>query len=345
MTRHPPPLPKKCEPKEVIAASFPAMAALAKTLEPEIRLVENRLWREEEKGRDTSGLRQILRELHWRLGSTADPAATCETLKWLRELDASGNPPSTPPRAHFLDAVNDPDRLRFYLSNLLLSKPAEDGIDRRKEPNLSTANLVRLILRGLPKGYLWHRKLEEGTRRFVAERQDPKSGFFGASYEVEKRRWRTADLSLTFHMARYLDGGIGYWPQLADTLFAMREERYPNGWLDEAGITNHKNYDIATLFRLGWKAIRPDQRRKAAGALDHLLEWCLGSAIAADGRVVARAVGDRSPKAITSRSRFWTRSAALPRAELFGAIAPSRVPRSCARRSSAISPSFTLASR
>ena len=64
-------------------------------------------------------------------------------------------------------------------------------------------------------------------------------------------RLRTADLSLTFHMARYLDGAIGYWPQLIDTLFAIRGRRYPNGWLDEIGLTNHNNYDVAVLLQFG----------------------------------------------------------------------------------------------
>ena len=94
---------------------------------------------------------------------------------------------------------------------------------------------------------------------------------------------RTADLSLTFHMARYLDGRIGYWPQLIDTLLTIRDDRYPNGWLDEAGMTSHNNYDVAVLFQLGWAQMRPDQRRRARREIDRLLSWCLGTAIAPDG--------------------------------------------------------------
>jgi hypothetical protein len=327
MASRPHPRPGERDPRAIIAASFPAMAALARALQPEIRLVEEKLRRDEKSGCDVSGLRHILRELRWRLESTADVAAACESLKRLRLVEAAADPPSAldrnedgsygletdvwflkleasidalllagcepvPQRPRFLDPINDPERLLSYLSNLLLSKPAEDGVDRRKELNLSTANLVRLILRRLPKGYPWHRELEAAIRGFIARWQDPQTGFFGAFYQVGQSRWRTADLSLTFHMARYLDGEIGCWPQLADTLLAMREERYPNGWLDEEGMTSHHNYDVATLFRLGWSAMRPDQRQEAARELDRLLEWCLGSAIAADGRIVARAAGE-----------------------------------------------------
>lgn len=327
MPSRPNPPPKERDPRAIIASSFPAMAALASALEPEIRFVEDELRRKEGSGHDASGLRQILRELRWRLESTADVAAACETLKWLRLVEAAADPPGaldrnedgsygletdvwflkldasidallleegkgSPHRRHFLDPVNDPDHLLFYLSNLLLSKPAEEGVDRRKELNLSTANLVRLILRRLPKDYRWHRDLEPVIRRFIAEWQDPKTGFFGASYEVGESGWRTADLSLTFHMARYLDGGIAHWPQLADTLLAIRGQQYPNGWLNEDGMTNHNNYDVATLFRLGWRAMRPHQRQEASRELDRLLEWCLESAIAADGTIATFAAGE-----------------------------------------------------
>jgi hypothetical protein len=126
-------------------------------------------------------------------------------------------------------------------------------------------------------------------RRFVANWQDPSTGFFGATYEIGGQRLRTTDLSLTFHMARYLEGRIGYWPQLIDTLIEIRDDRYPNGWLDEEGPTNHNNYDVATLFRLGWQELRVDQRQRARTELDRLLGWCLATAVAPDGTVVARA--------------------------------------------------------
>ena len=57
---------------------------------------------------------------------------------------------------------------------------------------------------------------------------------------------------MTFHMARYLKGKINYWQQLIDTLLEIRDDRYPNGWLDDEGLTTHNNYDVATLFKLGW---------------------------------------------------------------------------------------------
>jgi hypothetical protein len=166
---------------------------------------------------------------------------------------------------------------------------AEVGIDHRKELNFATADLVRLILWRRPRNYRWDPRLAAVIRRFVADWQDPATGFFGATYEVAGQRFRTTDLSLTFHMARYLEGQIGYWPELIDTLFEIRDDRYPTGWLDDDGMTSHNNYDVATLFKLGWPVMREDQRRRASAELDHLVDWCLATAIAADGSVVARA--------------------------------------------------------
>jgi hypothetical protein len=298
------------------------MADLYIALQSDIRPVEARLERDEALGLDTSCLRQVLKEVRWRLEYTADvdgvrmslekirrladlPMLPCATKPdeegsygactevWFLKLDASvdhllaadfnGKPPC------FLDRINDPDRLERYLKSLLVSRLAEDGVDHRKELNFATADLVRLILWRRPNNYPWDPRLEAVIRRFVANWQDPTTGFFGATYEIGGQRLRTTDLSLTFHMARYLEGRIGYWPQLIDTLIGIRNDRYPNGWLDEEGLSNHNNYDVATLFQLGWPELRADQRQRARTELERLLGWCLATGIAPDGTVVARA--------------------------------------------------------
>ena len=326
-----------------MAAHFTAMADLRLAIQPELRTIEARLDREEARGRDTYWMRNALRELRWRLEYTADVGAIQEALErlrasadltppcaagteiWFLKLDASvdrmltadfddeGGPPL------FLDRVNDPIRLEEYLEGLLVSRLGDDGIDRRKELNFATADLVRLILWRRPRGYPWDPRLEPVIHRFVAEWQDPITGFFGATYLTGGRRLRTVDLSLTFHMARYLEGKIGYWPQLIDTLIRIRGDRYPNGWLDEAGMTNHNNYDVAVLFQLGWPHMRTDQHRRGRRELGELLDWCLTTGIAPDGEVVARAMGESLPESyyftiafldtvgyFDPAKRFWT---------------------------------------
>jgi hypothetical protein len=315
------PAPAGWTPQAAIATRFPEIAKLARRANPEIHSVEAELDRREANGIDASCLRQILRELRWRTQYTADADGVCAVLEqlrarttalapadggctdvWFLQLDAcidhmladGFDDCGTPPR--LLDRINDPERLRDYLGSLIVSRLEQDGIDRRKELNLATANLVRLIRWHRPRNYPWDPRLEAVIRRFIAEWQDPATGFFGADYLIGGQRLRTADLSLTFHMARYLDGAIGYWPQLVDTLFAIRDGRYPNGWLDEIGMTSHNNYDVAVLLQFGWPHMRADQRRQAEKELTRLLDWCLTEAISPDGEVLARASGESLPE-------------------------------------------------
>jgi hypothetical protein len=351
--------PQGWSPQRAMAAFFPAMADLYLAVQADIRPLEARLDRDEVLGLDTSCLRQALRELRWRLEYTGDVAGVRANLErirtlaglpvplsaaipdeegsygactevWFLKLDASvdhllapdfdGKPP------RFLDRINDPDRLERYLEGLLVSRVAEEGIDHRKELTFATANLVRLILWRRPANYRWDPRLEVVIRRFVAEWQDPATGFFGATYEIGGQRFRTTDLSLTFHMARYLEGKIGYWSELIDTLIEIRDDRYPNGWLDEEGMTSHNNYDVATLFQLGWREMRQDQQKHARAELDRLLGWCVGTAIAPDGTVVARAKSESLSESyyftiafldtvgyFDPAKRFWT-DRALPEA-------------------------------
>ncbi len=342
-------------PRTAIAMRFSEIVELARSADHEIRAIEAELDRREAGGSDTCCPRQVLRELRWRLEYTADTSAIRATLTrlhswaalpaspaparhdadraqgactdvWFLKLDArvdhmlagDFDEQAQPPR--FLDRINDPRRLKDYLDSLLVSRLDEDGIDRRKELNFATADLVRLILWRRPRNYPWDPRLEAVIRRFGAEWQDPTTGFFGADYRVGGRRLRTVDLSLTFHMARYLEGGIGYWPQLIDTLLAIRDRRYPNGWLDEIGLTNHNNYDVAVLFQLGWPHMRPGQRRRAQEELTRLVDWCLSKAISPDGEVLARAVAESLPESyyfaiafldtvgyFDAPRRFWTK--------------------------------------
>jgi hypothetical protein len=351
------PAPVGWSPQTEMTAYFPAMAELRRTTQPEIRSMEARLDREEARGRDTSCLRQVLRELRWRLEYTANAGGCMTTIERLRTLAALPSPPSaaTPdadgsygactgvwflkldasvdhmlsPEAdrqgkqpRFLDRINDPDWLKDYLDSLLVSHLAEDGIDRRKELNFATADLLRLILWRRPANYPWDPRLEAVIRRFVTEWQDRVSGFFGATYLLPDRRFRTVDLSHTFHMARYLEGRIAHWPELIDTLIRIRDDRYPYGWLDEVGMTSHNNYDVATLFKLGWPQMRADQRRRAEQELGRLVDWCLTTAIAPGGEIAARAIGESLPEScyftvsfldtvgyFDPAKRFWTERA------------------------------------
>lgn len=325
------------DPQAVLAKSFPQMRDLRRTTKPEITALETRLDADERAGADRSCLRQAVIELRWRLSATSDVAAAERARDRLRGLAAAATVPAggtqdadgsygpcveawfwkldastdrfldddpVPVAPRFLDRINDPVRLDAYLQGLLRSEPRRDGIDNRKELNIASADLVRLILRRRPATYPWRPDLEPVVRRFVAAAQDPATGFFGEHYQDGDREIRVMDLSVTFHMARYLDGAIDHWPELIDHLIAMKQGQYPYGWLDADGMTSHNNYDVATLFRLGWPKIRPDQRAAVAAEIAGLVDWCLGTALGPDGTIRTRADGESWPDALYFTAAF-----------------------------------------
>jgi hypothetical protein len=301
----------------VISARFPAIAGARAAALPTIGELDRRLLVEDAAGVDNARLRQAVREWRWRLEYTGDAAAADAardralrlaaspaaarggTEVWFLKLDALIDDLLTPDCRSVADdllgRVNEPAALQAYLDSILVSRPEVDGVDRRKELNLSTANLVRLVLWRLPRGYAWDRRLEEVIRGFIAAWQDPVTGFFGPRYEIAGRRFQTADLSITFHIARYLGGGIGHWRQLIDTLLAIRDRRYPGGWLDDDGLTAHNAYDVVTLLRLGWPHMDDAQRSSARLELARLTEWCMMAAIGPEG-VIGRGRGEALPE-------------------------------------------------
>ncbi len=217
------------EPGTILAKSFPAMRDLRRTTKPEIAAIEARIDVDERAGADRSCLRQAVIELRWIMSSTGDvpmaqaardrlhslaaapstPAGTVQdadgsygpcVAAWFWKLDASTDRfltdavPPVPPR--FLDKVNDPGRLDAYLRGLLRSDLHREGIDHRKELNIASADLVRLVLRHRPVGYPWQPGLEAVVRRFVADAQYPTTGFFGERYRQGDIEIETSDLSI-----------------------------------------------------------------------------------------------------------------------------------------------------
>jgi len=335
------------------------MPVFAREAKPVIAEANAALAAAERQGRGVSCARQILVELRWRLNATSDLAAARDALarlkaaladiasphsrdanvlpqdaegsygacdkEWFLKLADSGDElldpggwrGRLPPR--FLDRVNTPAALIAYLETIIISDPAKEGIDRRKELNAATGVLSRLVLRGGVAGYLAGPEFRPVFRAFLDIWQDPATGFFGEWYIDHGRIIKTADLSVTFHMARYTKGRIGHWPELIDTLLAIKDRPYPQGWLDMDGMTNHNNYDVAMLFGLGWPQMREDQRLAARAEITRMLDWALIRSIGPDGEIAptnaAEPLGDMYYFATAfldtigyfdKRKRFWT---------------------------------------
>jgi hypothetical protein len=353
--------------RQALRQSHPEMAAFAKEARPVIAEADAVLLAAERQGRGDGCARQTLVELRWRVNSTVDVAAARDNLERLeaalRELaspqghdsnilpqdtegsygacdrewfwklddssdallDNSGWHGAIPPR--LLERVNTPASLIAYLDSIVTSDPAREGVDRRKELNMATSVLARVVLRGGVAGYLSGPEFRPALRAFLDRWQDPSTGFFGEWYSDHGRLIKTADLSATFHMARYTRGEIGHWPELIDTLLAIKDRPYPQGWLDDDQMTNHNNYDVAELFRLGWPHMREDQRNAARTEILRMLDWALTHSISADGEIAragtAEPLGDMyyfasafldSVGYFDKRKRFWT-DADFPQAE------------------------------
>ena len=189
----------------------------------------------------------------------------------------------------FLERINDPVRMVTYLQNLCWSDIARCGRDNRKELNLAISVIARLVMKGGQAGYLSGPGFCSAFERFVFDWQDSESGFFGVTYITNEqgKQIRTRDLSLTFHMARYVPHLVRYWPKLIDTLLAMKTDTYPQGWLDGGTkMTDHNNYDVAELFYRGWIHMLPLQRQAASAAIAEMVNWCIGGSVKDDGNLV-----------------------------------------------------------
>ena len=89
----------------------------------------------------------------------------------------------------------------------------------------------------------------------------------------------TSDLSLTFHMGRYVPRLVRWWPTVIETLLGMKDKFYPQGRLENGKMTDHDNYDVIALSYRGWPRVRSDQRQRASEGVCKMLEWSLAESI------------------------------------------------------------------
>lgn len=206
--------------------------------------------------------------------------AACDKLVVMQYLNAL---PRRPLR--FLDRINSPEKYRAYMDGLLIADVRKTGEDTRTELNLAGTDLVRLILGKLPSGYSFHPQLKETMLDYVDNKwQDPKTGFWGCWYRLKDGGIRkTADMSATFHIVHYRDGKVKHWPQIIATTLAMKDLEWPYGWLQEGRMSDHHNYDVATLFHYGWTAMTAAQKTAARKEIRKMLDFCLTQSLKADG--------------------------------------------------------------
>jgi len=337
----------------------PNYAAKHDTLAQRATALKLRLFTLEQTGHPMVCAHQLLAEVSWRLSSTADWLKIEEQLDqlaelvanpdtdrtpdpqsptdgswghclsaWFFRLDTSYNhiadlaaagegPPYSP---HFLDRINDPTRLQEYLSGIALSDIAHEGIDHRRELNNALADLMRLILKDEPSNYHWDGGLKaELMALILGSLRDPATGFWGETYRRGNTKVRVQDLGMTFHVVRYLNGGVPDWPKIIDTLLAIKDLPYPQGWMRGNSYLTHDLYDVVALMHMGWAHASGVQQATMREEIGAMLNWCLANAVRPDGSVVVMA-DDDSVEAATYNAvsflrevgyfshaeRFWT---------------------------------------
>lgn len=343
------------DPRQELYRAFPKMRVLSKAADSTMNQAEAELGKREFAGEDTSYARAALDDAEWRIKCTSDNVAAAEAVARLSLALSSGDPPngfmqdeggSFAPGSNvwfiklecstdqllarewpwrlkptFLECINDPIRMVTYLQDRSWSDVARCGRDNRKELNEAISVIARLVMRGGQAGYLSGPGFIPVFEEFIRGWQDSATGFFGMSYLTgDYRQVRTKDLSLTFHMVRYVPQLVRYWPELINTLLEIKTLQYPQGWLEPSGPTDHNNYDVAEIFYRGWPYMDAMQRMLAADAVEEMLDWCLKNSVSPKGEIIKPDYGDPIPDSyyfaaafldtigfFDPSKKFWTR--------------------------------------
>jgi hypothetical protein len=214
-----------------------------------------------------------------------------------RTLDAfNAMSPSPIPRlAHplaFLQRIDKPAAIGHVLFSRAVSAIAATGIYGREEQSSLNESLPQLlfkpalvaIARANGAGFMDPLYVDRYAR-LIDAMQDPVTGFWGAVLLADGERISLPDLSMTFHLVSYRKGCVALWPQIFETLLAMKSTDYPHGWLSHGRVTTHNAYDVVRIMRLGWHKARPDQQARARADVAALLEEALSRAVRPDGSV------------------------------------------------------------
>ena len=345
------------KPKEALYAAYPDMGLFSTRTSKEVERFAQELSRREWAGCDTSFARAALLELRWRTNATSDLKAAKDAHLRLKKAMKAEDPPNASMQdaegsfapgtevwflkldrstdqllarewpwriaPYFLEAIDDPTKMYTYLDDLACSDVRRRGMDTRKELNLAISVIARLAIRGGQAGYLASPGIVPSLENFARSWRDASTGFYGVKYVIDENGTdiTTKDLSLTFHMVRYLPHLVEHWPMLVDTLLRLSETPYPQGRIDPGPkrFSDHNNYDVAEILRRAWRQMEPAQRVKSAELIASMLDWCLTHSVTADGEVLDPDSGDSVPDAyyfcaafldtvgyFDRRKRFWT---------------------------------------
>ncbi len=205
------------------------------------------------------------------------------TIEEVEDHEERGAPVQFPLK--LLDRINTAEKLKGYLDSVLTSEVRKTGVDNRFELNIAITAIERFIVGHVKHDYKFPPELKQALFDYEDKTwQDPQTGFFGGWYRLPDGSLRkTADLSVTFHIVSYRRDTIQRVPEMMRTLLAMKDYEYPFGWREEGVPSNHHNYDVVRLFRVGWKAMDEAQRTEARASMNEMMNFCLKETLNEDG--------------------------------------------------------------
>jgi len=346
--------------REEFTAYYPAYESSRPVRVKQARALGKQVFQRAAAGQPSECSHQILNEIAWLLGYTADFKAVDRRLKdlentladpklelaaaeqdpsdgswgkcyteWFFKLDASfdhlhqlaesGQQPRY--KLRFLDRINSPAKLSTYLTTVSISDIAHSGVDHRREFNESLADLLRLILHGVPPGYNLDPQLKPAILKLIlGDFRNPVTAWWGERYARGGGLQFVDDISITFHVVRYLDGNVPDLGKVGETALALKDIEYHVGWLEDGHYTDHNNMDAVVLFKYAWPFMKAEQKSALAAEIRKMLDWCLHDSLQADGSFKLNADDQESAEeqtyfgvAFLSRvgffdkpERFWT---------------------------------------
>ena len=65
---------------------------------------------------------------------------------------------------------------------------------------------------------------------------------------------------------------------------AIKDLPYPFGWRRNGQYSNHNNYDVVRILRLGWPHMTPAEIDQARTEIREMLKWALSESMSSDGQ-------------------------------------------------------------
>jgi hypothetical protein len=215
------------------------------------------------------------------------------TVDFLGDISTPGN--GSPPKLQYslevLRRIDSSQVLIPHLYTLQLSQIAETGAYQREELNALEGALSQLLFKEKLRTLLQangasfvDQAYVDAYRRFLDDTQDPSLGYWGPWIKSGNEIIRAADLSQTYHIVAYRKGAVNHWPQIIATTLAIKDLPYPFGWRSNGQYSNHNNYDVVRILRLGWVHMTPAQIDQARTEIRAMLKWALSESISPSGQ-------------------------------------------------------------